>query len=304
MLTTIEKEAIQAFRHNEADTRPADQDDRGSWLRFGIRFLLDTGRIVRALRFGSLTDTVEFKSDRSPSLPSEREIEKNLQQRLRQFAPEAKLVGEETGGAPDPDGVFVAIDPVDGTWSLLNRCETHATSLAFFDNGRVFLGMVLNSVTGEVAYALEANPSRLIQLSLFGEHDDAFELPLSQPSSATPLVNVHPGRKTGRLVGRLFDAWSRDEICMVKASGGSPSWALLEAAKGAFTYVNTWAGKPAAPFDLAAGISLVRNAGGDVVDLDERPIDFSGHQGPFIAGVDPKNISAILTTLQDKGTWK
>ena len=86
MLTTIEKEAIQAFRRNEADTRPADQDDRGSWLRFGIRFLLDTGRIVRALRFGSLTDTVEFKSDRSPSLPSEREIEKNLQQRLRQFA--------------------------------------------------------------------------------------------------------------------------------------------------------------------------------------------------------------------------
>jgi fructose-1,6-bisphosphatase/inositol monophosphatase family enzyme len=256
------------------------------------------------LRFGSLYDTVEFKSDRSPSLPSEREIETDLQQRLRQFAPEAKLVGEETGGIPDPNGVFVAVDPVDGTWSLLNGCETHTTSLAFFDHGRVFLGMVLNSVTGEVAYALEGNPTRLIQLSLFGEHDDAFELPLSRPISATPLVNVHPGRKTGRLVGRLFDAWSRDEISMVKAVGGSPSWALLEAAKGAFTYVNTWPGKPAAPFDLAAGVSLVRNAGGDVVDLDGRPIDFSGHQGPFIAGVDQKNISAILAPLQDKGAWK
>ncbi len=304
MLTTIEKEAIQAFRQNEADTRPAGQNDCDSWLKFGIRFLLDTGRIVRASRFGPLNDTVEFKADRSPSLPSEREIENSLHQRLTQFAPGAKLVGEEGGGAPDPDGVFVAVDPVDGTWSLLNRCETHATSLAFFDNGRVFLGMVLNSATGEVAYAIEGNPSRLIQLSLFGEHDDAFELPLSQLSSATPLVNVHPGRKTGQLVGRLFDAWSRDEISMVKAAGGSPSWALLEAAKGAFTYVNTWPGKPAAPFDLAAGISLVRNAGGDVLDLDGRPIELSGHQGPFIAGVNEKNISAILTMLQDKGTWK
>lgn len=304
MLTTIENEVIQAFRQNEPETNLANQDDRGSWLRFGIRFLLDTGRIVRALRFGPLYDTVEFKSDRSPSLPSEREIENSLQQRLREFAPEAKLVGEETGGAPDPNGVFVAVDPVDGTWSLLNRCETHTTSLAFFENGEVFLGMVLNPVTGELAYALAENPSRLIQLSLFGEPDDAFELPLSRPSSATPLVNVHPGRKTGRLVGRLFDAWSRDEIGMVKAVGGSPSWALLEAAKGAFIYVNTWPGKPAAPFDLAAGISLLRNAGGDVVDLDGRPIDFSGHQGPFIAGVDEKNISVILTPLQDKGTWK
>ncbi len=304
MLTTIEKEAIQAFRRNEADIRPADQDDRRSWLNFGIRFLLDTGRIVRSLRFGPLNDTVDFKADRSPSLPSEREIETDLRQRLRQFAPEAKIVGEEGGGSPDPDGVFVAIDPVDGTWSLLNRCETHTTSLAFFENGEVFLGMVSNSVTGELAYALAENPSRLIQLSLFGEPDDAFELPLGQPSSGPPLVNVHPGKKTGRLVGRLFDAWNRDEISVVKASGGSPSWALLEAAKGLFTYVNTWPGKPAAPFDLAAGVSLVRNAGGDVVDLDGRPIELSGHQGPFIAGVDEKNTSAILTTVRKKGTWK
>jgi fructose-1,6-bisphosphatase/inositol monophosphatase family enzyme len=302
MLTAIEKETIQAFRRNDADIRLAGQNGREAWLKFGIRFLLDAGRIVRAARFGPLIDTVEFKADGSPSLPRERQIEENLRQRLALFAPDTELVGEESGGVLRSDGVCVAVDPVDGTWSLLNRCETHTTSLAFFENGRLFLGMVLNSVTGELAYALEDNPSRLIQLSVFGEHDDAFELPLNKPSTVNPLVNVHPGKKVGRLIGQLFDAWSQNEISMVKASGGSPSWALLEAAKGVFTYVNMWPGKPADPFDLAAGISLVRDAGGDVLGLDGRPISLSGHQGPFVAGVDQKSLSAILTLLRKTAT--
>jgi fructose-1,6-bisphosphatase/inositol monophosphatase family enzyme len=301
MLTAIEKEVIQAFRQNEADASYFGQNGRDSWLKFGIRFLLDAGHVLRPARFSPLNDSVEFKADGSPSLAMEREIEINLKQRLKRFAPEAEVVGEEGGGALKLDGVFVAIDPVDGTWSLLNRCETHTTSLAFFENGRLFLGMVLNPVTGELAYALEENPGRLIQLSLFGEHDNAVELPLSQPSSDKPLVNVHPGRMAGRLVGRMFDAWSRDEISMVKAPGGSPAWALLEAAKGVFTYVNTWPGKPADPFDLAAGISLVRGAGGEVLGLDGAPAGMLDHQGPFVAGVDQKNISAILSVLQKTG---
>jgi fructose-1,6-bisphosphatase/inositol monophosphatase family enzyme len=302
MLTAIEKEAIQAFRQNNADTSLVGQNGREAWLKFGICFLLDAGRIVRAARFGPLNEIVEFKVDGSPTLPKERQIEENLRNRLAQFAPEAELVGEESGGLLQPDGIFVAVDPVDGTWSLLNRYEAHTTSLAFFENGQLFLGMVLNSATGELAYALEDNPSRLIQLSLFGEHDDAFVLPLNRPDSGNPLVNVHPGRKMGRIVDQLFEAWSQDEISMVKAPGGSPSWALLEAAKGVFTYVNMWPGKPADPFDLAAGISLVRGAGGDVLSPDGTPIGMSEHQGPFVAGVDQKSLSVILKMLKKIAT--
>ena len=37
---------------------------------------------------------------------------------------------------------------------------------------------------------------------------------------------------------------------MLKLSGGSPAWSLLEAAKGRFVYVNLWTSRPADPFDL------------------------------------------------------
>jgi myo-inositol-1(or 4)-monophosphatase len=301
MLTTIEKEAIQAFRQNDADSGCTSQNDHNAWLKFGIRFLLDVGHIIRASRFGPLNNIVEFKADGSPSLPLEQQIEEILRQRLAIFAPEAGLIGEEGGGSLHSNGIFAAIDPVDGTWSLLNRYEAHSTSLAFFENGQVFLGMILNSATGELAYALGNNPTRLIQLALFGEHDDAFELPLNQSSNraspGNPLVNVHPGKNSSQLVKRLFDGWNRNDITMVRAPGGSPSWALLEAAKGVYTYVNMWAGKPADPFDLAAGISMVRGAGGDVLGQDGTPVDMTGHKGPFVAGIDKKCLSDILNLL-------
>jgi fructose-1,6-bisphosphatase/inositol monophosphatase family enzyme len=301
MLKDIEKEAISSFRCNEADSGLTDQHDRDAWLKFGIRFLLDTGRVVRGLRYGPLSDVAEFKADGSPFLPGERQIEATLRQHLARFAPGAGVVGEESGGDMRSTGVVVAIDPVDGTWSLLNRCETHTTSLAFFEDGKLFLGMILNSVTGELAYSMEKGPSRLLQLNLFGEHDDAFDMPLNAPSPGKPLVNIHPARTAGALVEQLFEKWGQDQIAMVKASGGSPSWALLEAAKGVFTYVNLWAGKPADPFDLAGGISLVRGAGGEVLGPDEAPVPLCGHQGPFVAGVDRKKLATVVSALWGSG---
>ena len=44
--------------------------------------------------------------------------------------------------------------------------------------------------------------------------------------------------------------------------------------------------RPAEPYDLASGIELIRCAGGDVVDLANRPVELTGHTGPFIVGID------------------
>jgi fructose-1,6-bisphosphatase/inositol monophosphatase family enzyme len=87
-------------------------------------------------------------------------------------------------------------------------------------------------------------------------------------------------------VDKLFQLWNESGLNMVRMSGGSPSYALLETAKGSFNYINLWSKQVAAPYDLAAGILLVRRAGGDVIDLSGSPIRDTGHSGPFIAGLD------------------
>jgi fructose-1,6-bisphosphatase/inositol monophosphatase family enzyme len=274
-----------------------DAAGESEWLRFGLSVLLETGRMVRSVRLLSMEDVVRIKPDGSPVTRHEHEIEAMVHNRLTDFSRKATFVGEEHGGNLPIRGIAVALDPVDGTWSLVNRTETCTTGLAFFRDGAPFLGMVLNPVTGELGYAAPETGARLLQLSLFGEEDVACQLPNDRTPPQTPLVNLHPHRHVGALVGDLLKEWRKSGLNMVKLPGGSPLWAMLEAAKGSFVYVNLWSSRPAAPCDLAAGIMLVRGAGGDVTDLAGNPIGATDHRGAFIAGVDEearRKIAAIV----------
>ena len=85
------------------------------------------------------------------------------------------------------------------------------------------------------------------------------------------LVNVHPNRKGAWLLDTLYRAWQRAEVDMVRSPGGSPAWALVEVARGHFTYVNLWSKRPAQAYDLAAGAIIVRRAGGELIGLEGGP---------------------------------
>ena len=87
---------------------------------------------------------------------------------------------------------------------------------------------------------------------------------------------------------------SQGRVQMVRSPGGSPSWALLEAAKGKFVYVNLWSEPPTAPYDLAAGVLLVRGAGGEVTDFRGEPVDAMRHEGPFVAAVEQRARRTVL----------
>lgn len=302
-VTKLERACIDAHRRGKGtDAAVATTGGEAEWLRFGLSVLLETGRMVRSMRLLPMDEAVRFKSDGSPVTPLEHRIETFVHERLTKFRPEAGFVGEEHGGTLPPRGFAAALDPVDGTWSLINRSETCATGLAFFHDGEPFLGMVLNPATGELAYATRDAGTRLLQISLFGEDDAAFPLPGDRIAPRALLVNLQPSRDAGAMVGELFDAWREGGLNMVKLPGGSPLWAMLEAAKGSFIYVNLWSRRPANPYDLAAGIMLVRGAGGDVTDFDGNPIKTTGHRGPFVAGIDQearRKVAAIARRALD-----
>jgi fructose-1,6-bisphosphatase/inositol monophosphatase family enzyme len=112
------------------------------------------------------------------------------------------------------------------------------------------------------------------------------------------LVNLQPQRDAADAAGALFAAWRGGTVNMMKLTGGSPSWSLLEAAKGSFVYVNLWTTRPSDPFDLAAGVLLVREAGGEVTDLDGNPIDAAAHSGPFIAAIDERTRDKLASIIR------
>ena len=294
-LTPLEKAVLDDYRAGSAFV-PRSGDDTADWTRFGLRALLDAGGPVRAGRLG--TGDVEIKGDGSPVTRLELEIEERLARSLERFEPGASFVGEELGGKLSDEGWSLAVDPVDGTWAFVGRTETFTTTLSVFRDGDPFLGLVSNPATGEIGYATKDGATRILQLSVFGEDDEAQLLPIPGAGSGPVLVNAHPGRAAAPLIARLYEAWADGEVRMVRSPGGSPAWALLEAAKGSFVYVNLWSKRPAAAYDLAAGGLLVRGAGGEVTGLDGAPIDLVSHAGPFVAAVDQERRQTVTELLQ------
>ena len=291
---------IQALSQEAADNTVDSKRERdeSEWLIFGLRFIFDTLRDLRRIRFTDFADEVSIKKDGSPVSTIEERVESLLRQRVKEFDPTATVVGEEFGGEISRTGISLAIDPIDGTWSFVNRAETFATTMALFRRGEAELAFIANPATGEIAYAGRRFNARLLQLGLAQEPTRGYDLPLPPSSESGLLVNLHPGRHMGSANAALVDNWKAGNIQFVKSSGGSPVWSMLDAAKGVCTYVNLWPGRPADPFDLAAGLLLVRAAGGEVIDLSGDPVPTNGHSGPFVAGMDSGNLRRVADLIR------
>jgi fructose-1,6-bisphosphatase/inositol monophosphatase family enzyme len=290
-LLDVERRALSQ-EHEVATHGSASSDNDNDWVAFCLRFLVEVLHELRQVRFADLASEISIKTDGSPVSSIELRIESLCRERLSEFDRSASVVGEEQGGEIDPSGVSLAIDPIDGSWSFVNRAETFTTTLALFRHGNAELAFVANPATGEIAY-VGSGGARLLQLGLAGEPTLGYDLPLPRSSTSGLLVNLHPTRQMGSTMAKLISGWESGGVQLVKAVGGSPVWSMLDAAKGACTYVNLWPGKPADPFDLAAGLLIVRAAGGEVVDLAGHPVSMTEHSGPFIAGTEIDNLQRV-----------
>ncbi len=292
-LTQFEAACINAFR-NGSETPVRGASETEDWIGFGFHVLLRAGQMLRREQSASVRTSVEIKLDGSPTTTFEQDVELLVRDTLASFDPSATLIGEESGGALPASGVALAVDPVDGTWAFVTDTGTFSTTLAVFHDRVPIVGMVLSPSAGKIGYAASDTHTRLVRLSVFGEPDSAAFLVTGADDSAKVLVNLHPNRAAGSLVAALYKAWQDDRIRMVRSVGGSPSWALLEAAKGDFVYVNLWPAPAAQPWDLSAGATLVRRAGGEVTDLEGNAIDELSHQGPSVAGTNEGARSRVI----------
>lgn len=296
-LNDLERNVLASWRANsEASWSMQAAEEQDSWVALILRLALLASRHVRSARLGDLAGAVVFKADQTPVTAVELQIERLIMDQLSTARVPVSFIGEETPASVTRHRIALAVDPIDGTWSLLNRTETAATSFALMRDGEVFLAAVANPATAEIAYVAEGRLPRLIQLSACGEADQAVDLPIPPAGPKGLLVSLHPQRAAGSVAGALARAWQAGELDMVRSTGGAPSLGLVEVAKGSFVYVNLWDRRESAAWDLAAGLLLVRSAGGEAVDLSGNPVRQTGHRGPFVAAlnaVDRERVAGI-----------
>jgi myo-inositol-1(or 4)-monophosphatase len=175
--------------------------------------------------------------------------------------PDATLLAEE--GSPDAQSarglVFVA-DPLDGTTNFLHGVPWYAVSVAALVDGELLAGAVVNVATGELFSATAGGGARrggqVMRVSVTEEPARALiatGFPFSREEEIARYVPLLPAIMRATSGIRRAGAAALD-LADVAAGRYDAFWELR-----------------LSPWDIAAGILLVREAGGIVTTLEGAP---------------------------------
>ena len=186
--------------------------------------------------------------------------------------PSAIIVGEEFSpdGASGAPLAFV-VDPLDGTTNFLHGYPEYAVSIAALSFGRPRAGVVLNVASGETFTAVAGGGA-------FLGGDRIAVSAITDPARAL-IGTGFPFKRHELLPGYLsqFETITRNTAGVRRA--GSAALDLAAVACGRF---DAFWELDLAPWDIAAGVLLVREAGGVVTDLAGKDAEINF--GPFVAG--------------------
>lgn len=200
--------------------------------------------------------------------------------------PDAAVIGEELSpDARSGSGLAFVIDPLDGTTNFLHGYPEYAVSIAATEDGELVAGAVLNVPADELFTAVAGGGA-------FRNQQRVRVSEISDPARAL-IGTGFPFRKPDKMSGYL----KQFELVSKQASGvrraGSAALDFADVACGRFDAFWELA---LSPWDVAAGILLVREAGGIVTDLRGEPA--KPVHGGYVAGNRAMH-TWLLRTLDD-----
>jgi myo-inositol-1(or 4)-monophosphatase len=216
--------------------------------------------------FGELANLqVSLKGPGDYVTAADKRCDKVLREELQKARPDYNFLTEETGviKGSDADHRFI-IDPIDGTTNFMHAVPIFAINVALERKGEIVAAVTYNPVTDELFTAEKGqgaflNNKRLRVSSRADIHEAlvCFDLP-------------HRGGKNHGLA-RAEVAVLQGKVVGIRSFGS----AALELAYVAAGRVDAMMNRDLKPWDMAAGILLVREAGGftNDPDSDASPIE-------------------------------
>ncbi len=215
---------------------------------------------------------IEYKGAIDLVTDTDRIVEALVVKQLREAFPDHLIVGEEGSAGttpPQPTSGQYAwyLDPLDGTTNFAHAHPQFAVSLALARGRELLLGLVLDPLRGEHFAAVHGRGA-----TLNGEAIRVSSVPrLDQALLATGLP--YDRRE------RLEFYFPFIKAAVLNAQGirraGSAALDLCYLACGRFDGYWEW---KLGPWDCAAGVLIVREAGGLVTDLGGGAFDVYGDQ--------------------------
>lgn len=197
--------------------------------------------------------------------------EERIRESLRRALPDLRIVGEELG--PDGDmqsGLVAVVDPLDGTSNFLHGYPSYAVSIGIALDGVPVAGVVHDVARGGV-YTATAGGGAWVDGTRMGVSST------TRPTRA--LIGTGFPFKTVEGTERYL-AQLRSLIPQVAGMrrAGAAALDLCDVARGRF---DAFWELDLQPWDIAAGLLLVREAGGTITDLSGDDAQIT--RGPIVA---------------------
>jgi myo-inositol-1(or 4)-monophosphatase len=199
----------------------------------------------------------------------DREAEERIVDHIRDCCPGHDIMAEESTDLGDPESVLErfdaaehlwVVDPLDGTTNFLHGYPAYAASVAVAQRGEIVAGAVAHGVTGTEWWAFRGG----------GAWRDGERIRVS-PLDRLDRALIGTGFPF-KVVDLLPDYLRQLGVILRNTSGvrraGAAALDLCHLADGRFDgFWELWL----APWDIAAGTIIVREAGGVVTGLDGQP---------------------------------
>jgi len=230
-----------------------------------IKAALEAGKLLMAKFERGIQ--VEFKGQYDLVTAADRESEALIVKHVHQFWPDHDILAEEGLYESRRSDYRWIIDPLDGTTNYAHGFPWFAVSIALEVKGRLELGVVHNPYVGELYVAERGAGATLNERRLQVSRIAVLERALL----ATGFAYDHKKCKDNN-----YDYFSRfQREAQACRRPGVASLDLASVAAGRFD--GFWEMK-LKPWDLAAGILLVEEAGGLVTDFDGRPMTLESQE--------------------------
>ena len=224
-----------------------------------IEAALQAGEILRK-GFGTSFAISQKEGRHNLVTEYDHRAEKAILSFLKQQVPESSFLAEESGQTGDESSLVWVVDPLDGTVNFAHQIPVFSVSIALEKAGKIFCGVVFQPITHELFVAekgkgafLNGTPIRVSQTAEMKDAILATGFPYNLQENPFHCIDH-------------FDHILRAGIPIRRLGSAAIDLAYTAAGRlDGFFEVGL------APWDCAAGVLLVEEAGGKVTEWDQKP---------------------------------